>query len=218
MTPPHSPAAAPTASDSPRDAPPDLLARLRAATRPQHDAIEGVVDVLRPDLTAARYRRLLEAFYGFYAPWEAAAAAPAETRDLVLDRRKTPLLERDLAHWGLNAVDRAALPRCRALPPLDTAARVLGSLYVLEGATLGGQVIARHVEATLGVAPGAGDAFFRSYGDRVGAMWQAFRDRVRARSSPLWDPPIIRSGCDTFSALHNWLAQQLGVSESSEGT
>ncbi len=51
----------------------------------------------------------------------------------------------------------------------------LGSMYVLEGSTLGGQYIARTVEQNLGLAPGEGDAYFRGYGDQTMVKWAEFR-------------------------------------------
>ena len=46
------------------------MQRLREATRVVHTRIEGVLPLLDPALTRARYTRVVEAFYGFYAPLE----------------------------------------------------------------------------------------------------------------------------------------------------
>ena len=46
------------------------------------------------------------------------------------------------------------------LPDLQGVQEALGCLYVVEGSTLGGQVIARHLRQTLGVDPRCGGSFF----------------------------------------------------------
>ena len=54
-----------------------ILSRLRAETRAEHDAIEAVLDLTGDGLTRDGYRRILERFYGFYAPLEPAIWAVA---------------------------------------------------------------------------------------------------------------------------------------------
>ena len=46
---------------------PDILARLKAETRADHDAIEAALDLTGSALTRVGYRRRLERFLGFYA-------------------------------------------------------------------------------------------------------------------------------------------------------
>ncbi len=123
-----------------------IMARLREETRPEHDAIEGVLDLMDNNLTLARYRRRLEQFHGCYAPLERRLQEICDWTDHGVDlsrRRKTPLLESDLRALGVEAVE--SLPVCQDLPKLIDAADGFGCLYVLEGSTLGGQFISRHV-------------------------------------------------------------------------
>ena len=47
-------------------------------------------------------------------------------------------------------------------------ATLLGAMYVMEGSTLGGQLIARHVELVLGLTAGQGNAHFRGHNERTG--------------------------------------------------
>ncbi len=80
----------------------------------------------------------------------------------------------------------------------------LGCLYVLEGATLGGQVIVRRLrdlprEALL-------SAFFTSYGQDVGAMWQAYREFLTGYAEGRdEDDVIVESACATFATIGAWL-------------
>jgi heme oxygenase len=125
-------------------------------------------------------------------------------------REKTAWLEADLAHFDRGATQRAALPLCEDLPGTDSRSEILGACYVLEGSTLGGQFIARHLREKLGMQPGEGDRYFRSYGPEVGSRWQAFRDELMRHSSPENDPEIIAAAQRTFEKLGAWFAVKAG--------
>ena len=45
---------------------------------------------------------------------------------------------------------------------------------MVEGATLGGQLLRRHLAPRLALTPERGLAYFAAYGDAVGPMWRAF--------------------------------------------
>ena len=183
-----------------------ILQDLRTRTRPHHDRLEAAVDILGRCRQPAQYRRLLEQFYGFYAPVEEALAQCPLPAGLEFERRrKTPLLSRDLCVLAPPNFPFLELPLCRALPPLGRLPEALGCLYVLEGATLGGQVISRHL-ATLGLGPATGAAFFSSYGPDVGRLWQSFGRELTATVTHLFaQETAIVSACDTFDALERWL-------------
>lgn len=190
-----------------------ILAHLKERTRPHHERVEQRLPVLRDDLAAGEYRDLLARFHGFYAPlearlcavrgWDGVAVRPA-------DRLKTPLLRRDLAVLGVNA---DALPPCPALPDVDTLARALGAMYVLEGSTLGGRLIERHLARVLGLSPARGCAFFASYGDRVGPMWKAFGAAVTAYAAahPGDEDEMVDAAAQTFDRLDAWLAAEVAA-------
>jgi heme oxygenase len=110
--------------------------------------------------------------WGFYLPLEGCLATfdwSAAGIDFGL-RRKAPLIEEDLRALGIHR------PRLEAAPPLarQNLDFALGCLYVLEGATLGGQIISRHL-ATLGIGPANGGLFFHGYGAKTGEMWKSFQ-------------------------------------------
>lgn len=180
---------------------PGILARLKAETQAEHDAIERVLDLTSDSLTLAAYREWLARIYGFYRPVEARLHAVPGV-DLRA-RRKCPLLQADLRALG---VDAARLrPVCAELPPLATAADRFGCLYVLEGATLGGRVIGRHIERVLAVTPPAGGRFFHGYGARTGPMWQAFRVALTAfAEAPQTHDRIVAAAVTTFRTLRAW--------------
>lgn len=189
-----------------------ILVRLREATKPQHQQLEATVDVLNRVLDLAQYEKLLRDFYGFYAPVERRMRQLLATRDIGFDyepRLKVPLLARDLAFVQGAAWSADAPEICHALPPLKTFAQGLGCLYVLEGATLGGQLIGRHLRQQLQLTAEAGAAFFNSYGAHVGAMWKAFGTMATEQAEQLGaDEEIIASAQDTFTTFDEWLRSQ----------
>jgi heme oxygenase len=171
--------------------------------------VEAAVDVLRPGLTRAEYRHLLERFWGFHAAVEPRLYGAGVWEQLSLEgdeRRKLPLLARDLQRLGLSADALARLPLCTDLPGLRCVPAALGCAYVLEGATLGGAIIARHLARTLGLAPERGGAFFGGYGACTGPRWKAFTDALHAYSERNGaEECIVRGACEIFEALERWL-------------
>ncbi|MCY1016866.1 biliverdin-producing heme oxygenase [Pyxidicoccus sp. MSG2] len=122
---------------------------MKTETRPHHERTEAAVRLMDPGLTPGDYRRHLEALYGFYVPLEAQLAARLEDAVPALrahERWKVPLLEEDLRTLGHDDGSLARLPRCALLPSLSGVPEALGCFYVLEGSTLGGQLILRHLK------------------------------------------------------------------------
>lgn len=128
-------------------------------------------------------------------------------------RRRMHLLAADLAVLGASPFAVDALPSC-PVPLLGNAAAALGSLYVMEGSTLGGRIIERHVERRLGFDHLSGCSYFAGYGARTGAMWRAFLARLEL--APLGDAAGIAAGAvATFERLAEWLP--FGGLESGDG-
>jgi heme oxygenase len=186
-----------------------LLARLGRETHHLHQRLENGLDLFRGDFTLDDYRGLLGLFYGYYLPWEARALTVAPW--LIRERGKCALLEGDLVFLGLNASAVAALARCRRLPPLDTMERVLGSMYVLEGATLGGRILERRMRSLFHLNEG-GCAFFSGYGDRTASRWKEFGAIVE-NCPEASHGEVVASAVATFESIGQWLGgHQYGTS------
>jgi heme oxygenase len=158
------------------------LDQLRAATAHCHRRLEKRMDVGHRFCSAARYRGYLEVMFGFYAPFEQALGSHA-VRHVLTDfaaRCKTALLSDDLAALGVGADCIASLPRCAGIPSCQDEAAALGSLYVLEGATLGGQILLPMVEQRLRLTRQSGASYLASYGHDTRAMWQRFGSVVES--------------------------------------
>jgi heme oxygenase len=187
-----------------------LRARLRAETAHLHAQIEGVVPLLRPSLDRGAYRAYLARLLGYLRPLEARLAAfgPAwQSHGLDFEeRRKAGLLVADLGALGLTAVELDLLPECTALPRLSSLDEAWGCLYVLEGSTLGGQVILRTLGPRLQLSPGHGLAFLGAYGEQSGARWSELTAALgRLDASGCDRGAVVRGACDAFATQMAWL-------------
>ena len=187
-------------------APGEVLAHLRAVTRPAHVALDAALGVLDERLDIAGYRALLVRFYGFWVGWQPQVAALLQDAALMEPRRRLHLLVADLAELGVSGPALAALPRCPPTP-LDDAMAGLGSLYVMEGSTLGGRVIQRHVEHRLGERGRRSCRYFGGYGAETGVMWRS----LLARLDVVPQAAVARVGggaAATFDCLGRWLTRE----------
>jgi len=183
------------------------MQRLRDETRLLHEKVESELEWSGAYTSMGPYRVLLTRFFGFFRDWEPEVGETLADEAFFAPRRKLHLLEKDLPFFGYDAAAVAALPRCPDLPRNTDVAGAMGSLYVLEGSTLGGQVISHRLERLLGLQGGHGYAFFRSYGREVSSMWRSFGERFACVSSPSTEETSIRSAKHTFSRLHGWLCR-----------
>ena len=182
--------------------------RLRRETAPDHETLERQLDLLDPELSLHRYRLVLESFHGFYAAVETELPRLVETTSPLGFplRARAELLERDLLVLGLSRSDVAALPRCADLPRLCQTEHLAGCLYVLEGACLGGQVIAKALRGRVSLAGDDGLSFFVGDGSRTGARWQLVLGWIEdlVRRGALADQ-IVASARETFCSLGRWV-------------
>jgi heme oxygenase len=84
-------------------------------------------------------------------------------------RRRIPALAADLQRYGLTPPDGAW-----AGPSIESDDDLIGSLYVLEGATRGGTVIFRRMQKVLGITKDQGGQFFYGYGNQSEQLWHEF--------------------------------------------
>jgi heme oxygenase len=186
----------------------ELLTRLKTETAQCHTRLENALDLMRDSWLRDDYIVLLEGFYGYVAPWEdeAAACMPAHLRTFFDTRRKAALLASDVAFLSGDAPRLASLPMVTSLPALDTLGRLFGSMYVMEGSTLGGRFIAPHVARLFDLETGFGNAYFDGYGEHTGSMWNAFRDLANTSVPEDEHDTAIKAAIETFDGLHTWLS------------
>lgn len=188
---------------TPTTAPAPILVRLRAETRPYHDAVEqnefnqALATGTPSEQATARF---LAKMYGFLAPYEAALLSHANALGPeweIPERLRAHLILADLH------AEPGQLPLCPTMPPLATVPQLLGAMYVVEGSTLGGQVLARQL------AKAGSDLrrYFSGYGDRTGPRWKAFCQLLAQATTPANEDDIVQSAIHTFQHLAAWLAR-----------
>ncbi|HEV7254897.1 MAG TPA: biliverdin-producing heme oxygenase [Mesorhizobium sp.] len=189
-------------------APPSgLLSRLRAATAQAHAALERDLAFLSDPSDRGRILGALQRFHGFHLVWEPALAASPVGRAFA-GHNRLPHLTADLQALGLSARDIAALPLCEAAAKLvATRARALGSLYVMEGSTLGGQVINHALRRTAWAPPG-GLSYFNAHGKATAARWKDFLSRLDVEAAGEDADSVADGAVRTFERLGAWLTER----------
>ncbi len=187
-----------------------IMQTLRKETWLYHERLERKLDLLNPAFSASDYSRLLIALMGYYRPVESCLNHFSELQQWIPDlglRGKTHWLANDLSVLGIAEEVIAQIPLCQNLPQISNVPSALGTLYVLEGATLGGRIVAEHMYQLLGIGASNGGAFFQGYGDKTSAMWRFFGERMveAVDSLGLVEPTIVASACVTFEHLERWL-------------
>lgn len=156
------------------------MAALRRGTRHEHRSTEGLLDASGWLDSPASYAGYLTRLLRFHRMVEA-DIGPAAARLDGLDyeqRRRSPVIAADLqalAEAGVAAGIELSSGVDRPSPAIDAGpSEVLGVLYVIEGATLGGRILIRRLERQLGLAPGRGGSSLVPYGPATTERWRRF--------------------------------------------
>ncbi len=150
--------------------------RLRLATHGDHVRLNRhpmLVGLTRKGFPLEQYGAILSAYHRFYEAMEPAlleCIAAERVPFSYLERQKLPWLAADLAVLGrpLPEAPAGGIPL-----PMDRA-DLIGVLYAIEGSTLGGQVIGRHLAHGLGFTAARGARFFNAYGADTAARWAGY--------------------------------------------
>ncbi len=188
----------------------DLRFRLRQATRDAHLRLEAEVDFDRRMTSLEAYRAFMEEFYRFVRPVETALRS-CGLEELPIDyasRRKMGWIEADLKDLGHTDETLEDLPEFSGAPPLTNAMEALGALYVLEGSSLGRQVMLGKLAERLNVRPEWAGHFFNGYGKKTGAMWASFVAALNDAGKSEQDAQTIEyAALAAFAAFEACLAE-----------
>jgi heme oxygenase len=192
------------------------IQKLRQATEADHRAVEDAVPLLRKGLSIARYVQCLVQIYGIVATWEerAVQVAPSWLQSALIARQRKPLLELDLAWFGQTQPGQTEKDNQRpTLPAMNNLPSLLGTMYVMEGSTLGGIFIARHVEAALHLSEGRGNSYFRGNGNRTGPMWNEFCEVLKQRIPNDQTDAVVVSAKAMFATFAAWMRRNPAMIE-----
>jgi len=188
-------------------APAVFLNELREQTRPQHEALEQIPEskiLTSESLDDSSYARYLSRLYPIVKAFEEDIfpIISKEIADLD-DRRKEPVLRRDLSEMG---VDADALPAFSFDLESSTLPELMGMMYVMEGSTLGGKFIAGNVRKALDRGPENGAGYFSVYGDSLGTKWKKFLDIfVNFVVTSNGETAAIKGARSMFDEMKYWL-------------
>jgi heme oxygenase (biliverdin-IX-beta and delta-forming) len=186
---------------------------LRESTRADHVRLESTLKLLDPELTRERYRLVLGAFLGFYSPLEAQFRRFRRSTALPLGfslPRRAALLRADLELLGCppSAIDDEPLREIQSI------AEFAGRLYVVEGAALGGQMLARSLGGRWQLQRNSGLAFFTGSGaHETGRRWACvleWLENVAQSGAKARD--MVAAASATFRSLERRVVARLGRS------
>lgn len=185
-----------------------FLRKLRTETTPMHSALEAnavSTSLMSPALDEKIYKRYLT-LMGEVVAFTEKVIFPA-VQDIVPDlheRHKLQHIHADLASLTSQEQQPALFH------PDEKAFNVpfaLGYMYVIEGSTLGGRVILKHVQDKLKLDEHRGASFFAGYGAETGVKWKNFLSNLTnyAERSGNGDG-IIKGAVHAFAAIDRYFA------------
>lgn len=176
---------------------------LKENTRLDHQQAESVMmPLLQQATTPASYGALLNRFYGLYQPLEhLAMPLLANSPFAAIVAPRSPLLVHDLELLGMAPTQEVSTN----LPTVTNFYEALGLIYVLEGAALGGRIIARMLQQHP-FLPHQAFHFFRGKEEGTGAHWQLF---TKLLNEEVQSPQQMQLACNTaratFKAHTRWM-------------
>lgn len=183
---------------------------LRNQTSDKHNELESLMfvsEIMNGSLRIPDFKKLLIVNYIIHHKLEKKLANMLDTeifeRLQMRTRFKLAALEKDLDYW---AIDTTSLPDLdfELFVPQKNNAEVLGALYVLEGATLGGNVIKKHILKNSDFAHHKdGLNYYGVYGDELGSKWKTFVEVLNESVTEVDYQLCINSANNTFNNLIN---------------
>jgi len=178
---------------------------LKEHTRIPHAELEKMlIGKIKGARTSSDYSSLLHLFYGFYKPLEEKMErylSDAHVPDYA-SRRKSAAIQHDLCLLD----ERTNEKLCNDLPEIDSVARSLGVLYVLEGSTLGGNIIAKMLAGNLRGISLQAFSFFNGYGEQTTSMWTSFKERLNNYTTDTDEQAEIAGAAhETFTKFKHWI-------------
>jgi len=148
--------------------------RLKEATSILQQQLEDLPiskAILKLDVTGEEYLHYLDLMYDVISDVETEIfpLLTDEVKDLE-NRRKIQLMNSDFV-----ALDYSKKSNFKILDGKNhSRGFAMGILYVIEGSSLGGRVIYKHIQKQLGLDSIHGAAYFAGYGEDTGSNWKSF--------------------------------------------
>jgi heme oxygenase len=179
---------------------------LKNATKKPHVETEAaLIPRLKSIKSNSDYIRLLVMLYHFISPLEKLVENHLLKIHLsdIETRRRSPLIIKSLQLLGAPEMTEAT---CR-MPQITNVTQAFGALYVMEGSTMGGHVIAGMLKSNTCIElPEGSLAFFTAYGNNTVGMWSSFKQCLDGSITTEADiSEVVRAANDTFFSMKEWI-------------
>lgn len=185
-----------------------FLKDLRGQTSESHINLEEnkySKAILSPSVVLSDYQQYIAKMYGVAKACEN-DIFPAVSSVLtdIGERYKSQLILDDLLKIGFSQEQADSIPVFKF--EASNTADALGVMYVLEGSTLGGKILYKHINQFLGLNEETGASYFYGYGQQTGLLWKNFITTLADYAvEENCEQGIISSSVDTFNAIGHWL-------------
>lgn len=181
---------------------------LRTETAQNHKTLESLMfvnEIMNNTLSTDQYKKLLTINYIIHQKLENTLANSLDSTIAeqlgMKERLKLGALEQDLNYWNISTLTLPELSFELFIPEKNIA-EVLGALYVLEGATLGGNVIKRHLLANPNFKDHEdGLNYYGVYGEELSAKWKIFLSVLNEHVTEVDYERCVNSANFTFNNL-----------------
>ena len=125
--------------------------------------------------------------------------------DDIESRRKLTSIEDDLKRLGVTShIENDYHPIQHKI----STCFALGYMYVIEGSTLGGRVILKHLQSKLGIDENKNGAFFAGYGLLTGRTWKRFLQILADYTYEMQcGDEVIEGAKHAFGSIHSYFEQ-----------
>lgn len=161
---------------------------LKTGTQGLHREVEGTLSkiLFHRDLTAQVYLQVLKAMQAAYVSMERTLLSFSESKAAYKNRSKQAFINNDIAYMEQVLLElEHDIPtrssnkdnlsqKVKSSVDLQSTAQAMGMMYVLEGATLGGEHIQARLTRHDWLDTQHGVAFFNSYQEQRMARWGEF--------------------------------------------
>ena len=186
-----------------------FIQNLRASTAECHKELERnnlSIALLSDNVDENIYHTYLTRLYGFVKGFELYVYPELNQHfSNINDRLKAHLIEEDLKA-ARNIFNNTLLSEVFFRGTYTDVYAAAGALYVLEGSTLGEQIIVKHLQKK--IATGIGNiAYFSGYQQKTGSMWKAFLEQFTALPQSMQEEQqIIKGAIATFKIMDDLLS------------
>ena len=185
-----------------------FLQELKKATARLHQELEELLiskTLISPEVSVQDYLTYLKRMNDVIVEVES-EVFPLVQHEIpdVGGRRKSGLFQKDFQALG---VIRETKPNLLGIwKPESSVGFAMGIMYVIEGSTLGGRMIYKHVQKFLDLDADSGAAYFAGYSENTGNFWKEFMATLARHEEKYGNSQEIINGANhAFGVIGNHL-------------